>query len=242
VSDRTTGYYDRTSTRYDELHGAEKNLEHIRALEIGWPILERLEIGSAADVGCGTGRSMAWLEQHGRVPRLVGIDPSQGLLKIAQERLPRARFEVGRGEELPLEDRSVDFALATGIMHHVDHPTDVIREMFRVANKAVLISDHNNFAFGGRKGRQLRLWLYSSGLLGFATFVKQGFKKQGYSEDDGWWYPYSLFNDFGLISSLSTEQYIFPTRPSSSKRGNLLLSQSHIAILAVKPRSEWASP
>ena len=33
-------------------------------------------------------------------------------------------------------------------MHHVDSPASVIAEMFRVARKAVLISDHNNFAFG----------------------------------------------------------------------------------------------
>ena len=156
------------------------------------------------------------------------------MLDIARERLPSSRLEVGRGENLPLEKDLVDLSLATGIMHHVDSPSQTIEEMFRVAKKAVLISDHNNFAFRGLKARRLRLWLYASGLLDLATFVKQGFRKQGYSEDDGWWYPYSLFDDFGLISSLSSEQYIIPTRPSNLDRGNLLLSQSHIAILAIK--------
>jgi SAM-dependent methyltransferase len=155
-------------------------------------------------------------------------------LEIARGRLPQARLVAGRGEKLPLESGSVDLALATGIMHHVDSPSAVIREMFRVAKKAVLISDHNNFAFGGPRARGLRLWLYSLRLLGFATYLKQGFRRQSYSEDDGWYFPYSLLNDYGLISSLSAEVDIIPTRPSSLREGNLLLAQSHMAILAVK--------
>src|SRR5262249_8869715 len=156
------------------------------------------------------------------------IDPSEGLLAVARDRLPQARLETGRGEALPLGDDSVDLAVATGIMHHVGHPRGVIEEMFRVAGKAVLISDHNNFALGGPIARRLRLWLHSSGMLGVATFVKQGFRRQGYSEEDGWWYPYSLLNDYGTIASLCSEMYIVPTRPCLA-RENLLLSQSHLA-------------
>ena len=58
-------------------------------------------------------------------------------------------------------------------MHHVDLPASVIAEMFRVARKAVLISDHNNFAFGTTMARRIRLVLYSCGLFGIAAFVKQ---------------------------------------------------------------------
>lgn len=234
MSQNLTDYYNRTAQNYDQLHLGDNDTEHIRSLEKSWPLLERLDITSVVDVGCGTGRALAWFDQQRPSLNLVGIDPSEGLQEIARDRLPHVRFEVGSGERLPLENNSVDLVVATGIMHHVDSPKDVIQEMFRVAKKAVLISDHNNFAFRGSKARRLRLWLYASGLLDFVTFVHQGFRKQGYSDDDGWWYAYSLLNDFGLIASLSAEQYIIPTRPSNSDRGNLLLSQSHLAILAMK--------
>lgn len=240
MSEKTTSYYDQTSAHYDELHGGDKDREHIRALELGWPILERLGIKSVAEVGCGTGRSMGWLGERDKSLDLVGIDPSAGLLEIARKRLPHARFERGHGERLPLADRSVDLVIASGIMHHVDSPAEVIQEMFRVTRKGILISDHNNFAFGGTLARRLRLWLYASGLLGPATFAKQGFKKQGYSEEDGWWYPYSLLNNYNLIASLSREQYIIPTNRTNSRMGNLLLSQSHLSIVAVKARNEVA--
>ena len=236
---RTTKYYDETAESYDELHGGGKDLEHIRALQRSWPILSRLSVTSVVDVGCGTGRSMLWLKQEMPTLQLIGVDPSEKLLAIARKRLPDSKLEVGSGEQLPLQDNSVDLALATGIMHHVDRPVEVIREMFRVAKKGVLISDHNNFAFGGTVTRRARLWLYASGLLGFATFVKQGFRRQGYSEEDGWWYPYSLLNNFPLIAELSSEQYIIPTTPiRPMNMNNMLLTQSHLAILAVKSKTE----
>ena len=71
MSEHLTEYYNRTAEQYDQLHGGEKNLEHIRALERAWPILGRFNIRSVVDVGCGTGRSLAWLEQRGQPLTLV---------------------------------------------------------------------------------------------------------------------------------------------------------------------------
>ena len=68
------------------------------------------------------------------------------------------------------------------------------------------ISGHNVFAVVGKLKRWLRLWLFANRMLGPATFTKQGFRKQGYSEVDGWWYAYPLLNDFGLTGKLSTRQ------------------------------------
>jgi SAM-dependent methyltransferase len=167
------------------------------------------------------------------------------MLDIAQKKLPGAKFIQGSGEKLPLADESADVVLASGIMHHVDHPQLVIGELFRVAKQAVLISDHNNFAFGSTKARKLRRWLAATGLLGIATFVKQGFRKQGYSEGDGWWYPYSLLQDFGVIARASQVQYIIPTTPALPPPLNdLHLTQTHMSILALKHASkdEFAHP
>ena len=184
-SKNTTAYYDATAARYDELHSGEQNLEHIRALQRAWNILLRYEVASVLDVGCGTGRALKWVQDQNASVQLFGVDPSQGLLDIAAQQLPSAALHKGTGENLRFDDSSVDLAIATGIMHHVDAPGSVIAEMFRVARKAVLISDHNNFAFGSTMARRIRLVLYSCGLFGIAAFVRQGFRRQGYSEEDG---------------------------------------------------------
>jgi SAM-dependent methyltransferase len=187
------------------------------------------------DVGCGTGRALKWVQQQDSSLRLFGIDPSQGLLDIAMQQLPDATLQIGTGENLPFDDSSVDVAIATGIMHHVDAPASVIAEMFRVARKAILISDHNNFAFGSAMARRIRLALYSCGLFSTAAFVKQGFRRQGYSKEDGWWYPYSLLNNHAEIAKFSDEMFYIPTRGVNiATLSNFLLNQSHLAVLAIK--------
>jgi ubiquinone/menaquinone biosynthesis C-methylase UbiE len=237
---KATEYYDATAGKYDDLHCGDQNPEHIRALELAWPSIEALAPRTLLDVGCGTGRNLRWFFERSPSVMLVGIDPSERLLELSRANVPCAKLSLGDGERLAFRDKSIDVVIASGIMHHVDHPPLVIGEMFRVANKAVLISDHNNFAFGGAMAQRVRMLLHCTGLLKPASFIKQGFKKQGYSEGDGWWYPYSLLENFAQISLLSDKLHVFPTRQTKQGlTGNIIFSQSHIAVLAIKPASSW---
>jgi ubiquinone/menaquinone biosynthesis C-methylase UbiE len=207
-------YYNQTSDSYESNHVCS-NDEHFNALEYSFPLIESLNINSILDVGCGTGRALKWVQQRISDITLIGIDPSPDLLLKAKESLPNVSFHEGTGEKLPFSDNSIDFVIATGIMHHVDDPEMCIREMFRVCRKAILISDHNNFAFGSILTRRIRLTLFALSLLKIFTFVKQGFKKKGYSEEDGYWYAYSLINDFGLIHSLAKQVFILMCKEDS---------------------------
>lgn len=228
----SSDYYDATAAGYDALHSTETNPEHTSAMELGWPLFG--EVSSVLDVGSGTGRSLIWLRNQNSHLRLSGIEPSQGMIELARRNLPDVEFTHGKGEAMPYATGSVDVAIATGIMHHADHPARVISEMFRVARKGILISDHNNYAFGGPLTRRLRMTLQMVGLLNAATFVRQGFKKRGYSDDDGWWYPYSLFDNYADIARRSSRLYIIPTKPAVGSMANLLFSQGHFCIVAIK--------
>lgn len=232
MTTKLTQYYDETARSYDELHSTETNPEHTRAMELGWPLFGA--VSSVVDVGSGTGRSLMWLHQRDRNLALFGIEPSKGMIDVAQKNLPAAIFQQGGGDHMPYEDGSVDVAIATGIMHHVDSPYRVINEMFRVARKGIMISDHNNYAFGNSLARRVRMGLKSCGLLGAATYVRQGFNKQGYSEGDGWWYPYSLFDNYAQIARRSDKVFIFPTCQPSGDMENLVFAQSHFAIATLK--------
>lgn len=232
---QTTAYYDSTAADYDALHGGDNNPEHIRALERSWPILSSCQVASVLDVGCGTGRTLGWYAARLDGAELCGIDPSSQLLDFARQNVPSATLSVASGEKLPFDDNSIDLVVATGIMHHVDHPAAVIGEMLRVARRFVLVSDHNNFAFGSLKARYVRRWLAATGLLGVATFVKQGLRRQGYTVEDGWWYPYSLLDNFGELARHTEVQYVIPTSYVRSQApSELQLVQSHLAILASK--------
>ena len=73
---KTIEYYDATASEYDELHGGDRDPEHIRALEIGWPIIESMSPSTLLDVGCGTGRSLRWVFERSPSITLLGIEPS----------------------------------------------------------------------------------------------------------------------------------------------------------------------
>src|SRR5271167_4200473 len=120
--DRQTEYYNQTASHYDQMHGGDRDIEHIRALHYSWPIIENLGIQSVLDVGCGTGRSLQWVQARAPDLRLSGVEPSPELLTLARLKLPNAELRTGKGEALTLADGSRDLVLATGVMHHADHP------------------------------------------------------------------------------------------------------------------------
>lgn len=237
MAENTVDYYNETASQYDRDHGHHP--EHDSAVIESLNYFDHQKISSVLDLGCGTGRVLGIVSERLPDCKLTGVDPSESLMEVAKQKLPDADFVVGAGESLSFPDNSFDVVFATGIMHHVDNPEKVIREMYRISRYGVVISDHNNFAFGRPLVRKIRLVLYALNLLGLACYIKQGFRKQGYSDNDGWWYPYSLFNNYGLISELSEKLLILPTRKvNTDEQRNLLICQSHIAIIGWKKTSE----
>ena len=229
MGDRVTEYYNRTAVSYEDLHGFEQ--EHLIALRKGlnyFPLVR-----SVLDVGCGTGRGLAELTSLRPDVELHGIDPAEGLLELAKQKVPGATLHLGSGTQLPFENGRFDIVVATGILHHVEDPAGIIAEMFRVARLGVIVSDHNNFAFGSSKAKRVRMLLRSLGLLNLASFIKQGFKRQGYSDEDGWWYPYSLLDNYADFANRSENLVIFPTRRPSACE-NFIFDQSHVAIVGLK--------
>jgi SAM-dependent methyltransferase len=94
--------YDRLSGGYDELYGEEQG----RKYDLALGALEGVH-GMALDVGCGTGSLFSRLAGS---PEVVGVDLSQGMLRIARERHGRAHLIRADAESLPLRDGLFDIA------------------------------------------------------------------------------------------------------------------------------------
>jgi ubiquinone/menaquinone biosynthesis C-methylase UbiE len=92
----------------------------------------RFKPANVLDIGCGSGRLLR--KAHGYWPeaQLSGVDPAQGMLEVARQLTPEARFYIGTGEALPLEDASVDLALSTISFHHWQDQAAGVREVARV--------------------------------------------------------------------------------------------------------------
>lgn len=89
------------------------------------------------DVGCGDGDMLTrLLEQHRHRGRLVGVDPSGGMIKAAQTRAQslngQVEFLVGRTEQLPFADAAFDVVLGLFMLYHVPDIQAALHEWRRV--------------------------------------------------------------------------------------------------------------
>lgn len=85
------------------------------------------------DLGCGNGR--VYQLAHKKQAEYIGIDQSEGLIALAREKSPEARFMVSEMTELPLESDSVDLMLAIASFHHLPSTEErekCLREIHRV--------------------------------------------------------------------------------------------------------------
>ena len=76
--------------------------------------------GRTADIGCGSGREVAWLAANGFAA--VGYDASEGLLAEARARHPGLSFATAALPELAgLADQSFDNVLCETVIMHLGH-------------------------------------------------------------------------------------------------------------------------
>ena len=135
-------YYDRRAREYDDwvygtglFAGRHRPDWHEERGRLEQSVAELPAVRSL-DVACGTG----WLTQH--LPGdVAGLDASDSMIAIAQERVPEADFVVGDALDLPFEDGAFD-RLFTG--HFYGHLEDDDRLRFlaearRVARELVVV-------------------------------------------------------------------------------------------------------
>lgn len=86
------------------------------------------------DVGCGTGALTATVLAEAAPAEVTGVDPSEGFLANARERVPdsRATFCLGDAGSLPVAGRRVDAAVSGLALNFVPDPRRAAAEFARV--------------------------------------------------------------------------------------------------------------
>ncbi len=116
--------------------------------------------------------------------------------------------------------------------HHVPHPRKVVREMLRVARRAVFISsDANNFGQGRPMVRLAKQALHALRLWPWADYIKTRGKGYAISDGDGLFYSYSVFDDYPQITAQCERVHLLNT---SEAGPNIYCSASHVAMLGLK--------
>jgi len=130
ASERDVAPFDRWSGRYERSKQQWLVFDrvHRKVLDLAARYSDPTAI---LDVGCGSGRLLR--AAHARWPsaRLVGVDPSSGMIEVGRE-LTAAELHVTGAESLPLADSSIDLAFSTIAFHHWLDPAAGLREVVRV--------------------------------------------------------------------------------------------------------------
>lgn len=84
------------------------------------------------DIGCGTGELTALIADKYSPAQLTGIDPSEGYINFAKERIKSANLEVGNALEIELPDNSIDMAVSGLVLNFVPDQPKAISEMARI--------------------------------------------------------------------------------------------------------------
>ena len=241
LSDRTAEqiqrtYYDSTVDRYESMHVQEDD-EHQRALEFLAAWLPSLGVRHTLDVGAGTGRARRVFARQNPGLWSVGVEPVHSVLVAGRRRSPETpwRAVCGSGLTLPFADGSFDCVTEFGVLHHVADPAAVVREMTRVANRVVVLSDENRYGMRGFPFNLLQLAVFKAGL--WRPFYRIWTKGKGYQycEQDGLRYSFSVYDCHDQLSRWADEIFVVPTgRRTGSGWSHPLLTSSHALLCAVR--------
>ena len=86
-------------------------------------------VGRIVDLGAGTGALTRLLID--RADEVVAVEPDDRMRSVLTEEVPGVRAVMGRGESMPIPDRSVDAVLASSSWHWVE-PIPALHEVGRV--------------------------------------------------------------------------------------------------------------
>jgi ubiquinone/menaquinone biosynthesis C-methylase UbiE len=168
-------YFDEIAPRWDkmqEIFFSEKVRE--KAISIA-----NVQPGKfAADIGVGTGFITKGLLQKGL--NVIAIDQSKVMIREMKKKFRETNkidYHIGKAENLPIEDESIDYVFANMLLHHVKKPQVAIREMVRILKpKGMLVItdlDEHNFEFlrrehhdhwMGFKREDVKQWIIKAGL------------------------------------------------------------------------------
>ncbi len=91
--------------------------------------------GEVLEVGLGSGLNLPYYDAS-KVSRVWGLEPSEGMRKLAEKRLSQSSLELElidlRGEEIPLDSNAVDTVVVTYTLCSIPDAARALKGMRRV--------------------------------------------------------------------------------------------------------------
>jgi excisionase family DNA binding protein len=154
-------YFDQIAPQYNE----QRRIVYGDALrEIIFSQIKVEKEDIVADIGAGTG--YLTIELAKKAAQVIAVDNSSQMLSVAREEAGKAglsniHFLEGNAEELPLENETMDMVFANMLLHHVNDPPIVFREMYRILKSGgkVMVTDISEHGHTWLRQEKSDLWL-----------------------------------------------------------------------------------
>ncbi len=139
--EKIVSMFDDISKTYDIANrvlsfGVDRKWREI-AVQKCFDIYGKTEIQKIVDVACGTGDMCENWDKFAqknsiKVEKIIGVDPSVGMLKEAEKKALNATFLEAEAKDLPFKDKSVDIvSISYGLRNVVDR-MDGLKEFYRI--------------------------------------------------------------------------------------------------------------
>jgi ubiquinone/menaquinone biosynthesis C-methylase UbiE len=193
---------------------------------------------SVLDVGAATGRGTCDFKRAFPDLFVCGVEPVAALIEQRAKDGNASHVSMIRatGEALPFADNSFDVVCEFATLHHAANPNAIVKEMLRVARKAVFICDSNRFGQGSMPARLIKLFLCKTRLWGAYTFLRTGGRGYAITEGDGLAYSYSVYDSYELVAQWADRVILIPTGAKDKAASWLhpLLTSGGILVCALK--------
>ncbi|MFA7658061.1 MAG: bifunctional demethylmenaquinone methyltransferase/2-methoxy-6-polyprenyl-1,4-benzoquinol methylase UbiE [Candidatus Gastranaerophilaceae bacterium] len=131
--------FDRISGDYDKLNnlmsfGLHKKIKRDVIKKIQ-PLTSRFSQPACLDLCCGTGDLADILKKEYQQARVVGVDFSPNMLKIAREKHPEIEFLEADCTQLPFNDEQFDLCVISFGLRNIENIEKALKEIYRVLKK-----------------------------------------------------------------------------------------------------------
>jgi ubiquinone/menaquinone biosynthesis C-methylase UbiE len=229
---RQQDYYRAMADQYDSPE-SDDQIEYAMYVLDGY--LKRTKIASLLEVGSGTGRALLQIQKSFPEISVVGIEPSDALRDAAYRKgVPQHKLLHGDGYNLQFAENAFDLVTEFAVLHHVRDPRRVVTEMVRVAKEGVFLCDSNNWGQGSFVSRSVKSLLRWCKLWPVYIFLSTRGRSYKYSEGDGIFYSFSLFDVLDIVKEKFPYIYIMNSKTPGKVIRNFLFEAPGFCVLAVK--------
>lgn len=160
-----------------------------KACDLAFSNYNQNPISCIADVACGTGDMMDFWQKRAtkkelNLQRVVGIDPSSGMVDVGKKKFPKFEFMISPATNLPLKDKEVDILSISYGIRNVVARTKAFDEFARVIKPGGLVVILE-FTKDDKKGpiQSIKRWYLNKALPFLGGLISKNYAAYKYLPD-----------------------------------------------------------